>query len=802
MPFLIRSRYLDVPQSLLAWVGWLALLAIVIYLAWKWKAYNSVWGKRERITLILLILSVPVAGLLIGVRLPADRALPPPGLPVDQSGPLILVFAAIPWVLAAGFLGPTPAACLAALSGLLVALWDTHSPFTPVEMALLAVLLAWALGQRYRTPVYRVLSHPLVTTLLLGLLYPAIVLIEVALTSGGILVTRLDYALTHLLGITLAFGVELLIAGLVGEVLRNAYPTIWGGQGLLLPSPAEKSLQARFLYGMAPLAFALIITLMIGDWIIAGNAARSMLRERMANAAQNAADTIPFFMEAGQNLISQLAADPRLYNSKPEQLNSVLSQDLKTVPYFRQLFVLDTSGSYSASYPLNSYTGTQAPVEEQMGIQLALNGVPFQSFTVPPAQGETTAQISFVAAILDRDKVVHGVLIGRSDLTSNPFTQPVLASLNNLAGIDGQGILLDENSRILYHPDRALVMTKYPGRISEQPVFYDGTASDGTRQLVYFQPAAGRPWAVVLTVPAHRAQELALQIAAPMLGIILVLAVLAVLMLSLGLKVITASLQNLSVEAGLIAQGQLDHKLPLDGEDEVGRLRRAFEQMRASLKARLDELNRLLLVSQGVASSLDIKEAVLPVLESALAAGGCAARVVLAPSILPGLDGDTQGSVSFGLGPAKDLFAQLDEQILEMTRTQERVVLTNPSRPRLLNFTANTPPPEALLAVALRHESLYYGTLWVAYDKTHNFSEEEIRFLVTLAGQAALAAANNRLFLTAEIGRQRLAAILASTPDPVLVTDQNDHLLLANPAAWQVLGLGVESDEGHPIDKV
>jgi PAS domain-containing protein len=62
--------------------------------------------------------------------------------------------------------------------------------------------------------------------------------------------------------------------------------------------------------------------------------------------------------------------------------------------------------------------------------------------------------------------------------------------------------------------------------------------------------------------------------------------------------------------------------------------------------------------------------------------------------------------------------------------------------------------------------------------------------MATLASQAAVAAANARLFTNAEIGRQRLAAILASTPDPVLVTDQQNRLFLANPAAWRSPGAG------------
>ena len=345
-------------------------------------------------------------------------------------------------------------------------------------------------------------------------------------------------------------------------------------------------------------------------------------------------------------------------------------------------------------------------------------------------------------------------------------------------------------------------MTPYTGQTFDKPTFYDAAAPDGTRSLVFYQPAVGRPWAIVLEVPAQRAQQIALNIAIPLLGMIFVLSVVAIIFLRLGLSLITRSLQSLAVEAVRISQGELDHPLPVRGEDEVGQLSRAFEDMRISLKARLDELNQLLLVSQGVASSLEMSQAVMPVLESALGAGANSARVVLSPSVIPELGKNSSSSSSFGKGSSTDLYHYLDEQIMALTRQQNRVILTNPSRPRLIRFMPGAIRPEALLALALRHESMYYGALWIAYDKPHQFSDEEVRFLSTLASQAALAAANARLFLNAEIGRQRLAAILASTPDPVLVTDQQDRLLLANPAAWRVLGLGVEWDEGQPIEEV
>jgi PAS domain S-box-containing protein len=307
---------------------------------------------------------------------------------------------------------------------------------------------------------------------------------------------------------------------------------------------------------------------------------------------------------------------------------------------------------------------------------------------------------------------------------------------------------------------------------------------------------------VVVAVPAQETQQLALQIAAPLMIMIIILFLIAALVLRFSLRSVTASLQNLAQETNRISTGQLDIPLETDGNDEVGQLRHAFENMRSSLKARLDELDRLVQVSRGVASSLEFQESVKPVMEAALSTGATAVRVVLSPEALPEMKGGLPPVSRFGFGRGNEQYSYLDDQILPMTRQKEVVALNNLSRVRLLTFPPNTPRPEALLALPLHHENMFYGALWLAYDAPHQFSEDEIRFMTTIAGQAALASANSQLFANAEIGRQRLAAILDSNPDPVLVTDYQGRLLLANPASWQVLGLPGEVLRGKSIDSV
>jgi len=366
----------------------------------------------------------------------------------------------------------------------------------------------------------------------------------------------------------------------------------------------------------------------------------------------------------------------------------------------------------------------------------------------------------------------------------------------------GEGMLIDEDKNILYHPDPKNIWTVYQGKTSDTAFFDEDYSPEGIRQNVYYRPGEGRPWAVVMSVPARYAQEQALGIALPLLGIIALFIAVALLFFRFELRLITSSLQNLAVEAGRMSRGQLDQPLHPGGEDEVGQLSRAFEQMRSSLKGRLDELNRLLIVSQGVASTLDIREAMQPVLESALVTGATSARVVLESSVLPDFEGSGSSPLRMGSGPSAEIFSALDDQVVALTRKQDQMKITNLTRPRLFTVSNGNQLPHALLALALRNEDLYFGAFWVAYSQPHVFKEEEIRYLSTLASQAVIATANTRLFMTSELGRQRLEAILVSTPDAVLVTDRNDRLLLTNPAASKVLGDLVKQGVGKPISSL
>jgi len=790
------------PPTLAGWIVWLFLLGTLAYALLRWRAYQPAWKGREWGFFIAFFILIPIANLFIELKLTSDSARPFPGIPANP-GSALMVFSAIPWLLGGGLLGPIGAAALGAFAGLLRGAWDSYSLFPIVELALLGAWYSTNMRQRYRTPAYGLLRQPLVGALLLIPLHTLFYIVSSLFTQWGVdaaapATARLDFALSNAGIVTLAFSGEMLVGGVVAQFFSMAFPALWGDKQPLQPSPGEKSLESRFLFAVGAFISLLLLTLLIGDWVVAGRAARGMLQDRLSSAAESAAQSVPFFLETGQNLTVQLASDPRLLDSTGDELKSIIGLRIQAVPYFDQFFVLKANDkTLLAGYPDSAIPNFKLYPDEDMGLILASNGVLTQIYSIPPATSEASARVSFLVAIVDKAGQVQRVLIGRTTLETNPLTLPLIESINNMEKLGGAGFLLDENSRVIYHSDPRQLTTTYNGQRGMEAAFYDDTASDGTRQLVYYQPVVGRPWSVVLTIPAQQAQQLALNIAMPLSLMIVFLAIVAMISLRVGLRVVTGSLQSLAAEANRIAQGNLDHPLQVDGVDEVGQLRGAFEQMRSSLQARLGEINSLLRVSQGVSSSLEMQDAVKPVLEAILSTGANSVTVVLSPSILP--DTFVELPSRFALGAAQDTYSHLDDQILALAQSQEKLVIPNLSRSRELAFDA--PQPLALLAVALRHENRYYGVVWAGFEQPHKFSDSDVRFMTTLAGQAALAVANAHLFLSVEASRRQLEAILNSTPDPVLVTDHRNRLLLTNHAASTALGQSVNKSSGMETSK-
>ena len=354
---LSESVYFDQLTYASGWLGWVVLLLLVLGLNWYGRGFHVPWTRRQVITLVVLLLLVPIATIFIGVRLPVGDASTIPGRPIEPRGPAMMLLAAIPMMLAAGLLGPASAAGLGALTGALIGLLDTHSPFTPLEYALAATLLSLMLRQPFRTISYRLLRHPLVAALMTAVIYPFIYVFGNLFFVGDTLADRVEYGLSRVGWVSAAFLGQILLASLIAIGVSLLFSDAWGPKETKQPAPAQTSLQTRFIYNTAPL-----ITFLFADahyrrldggaegqpelfWENAFRPRRNFLRKPCPLCWRRARTLLP-------NLQMMRAFTAWLKND----IIPILEEDIRSVPFFLQLFVLDEFGQPVAGFPVRDFS--------------------------------------------------------------------------------------------------------------------------------------------------------------------------------------------------------------------------------------------------------------------------------------------------------------------------------------------------------------------------------------------------------------------------------------------------------------
>jgi len=386
-----NSPFVNLPK-IFGWFFFLALIGSAIWIYLKSKEYRILWEKRHWWQFAGLFLLTILGNLFLGIYVKTDAMMSWPGIPISSTGSALMVFGALGWMLAGGILGPLPAFILGMLAGVLRAPFDSHTIFTSAEFGLLALLFSIYARQRYRTLVYRALRQPIFAAIALTPIFGALFLVGVFFSASHPEITaRLDFAINNTGAGTLAMLGEMLIAAVIAQIVIVLAPEAWRRKDALKPSPAEQRIETRFMIGMGTFIVALLLSLLIGDWIVAGKAARQMLDDRLQNTAQITAESVPFFLETGQNLGVQLSDDPALLSDDSAELIALLDNKIRLVPYFNQLFVVDASANILGEYPSTVENSRYLTQEETTGIILALSGIPTQIYTIPPLQSGDSA---------------------------------------------------------------------------------------------------------------------------------------------------------------------------------------------------------------------------------------------------------------------------------------------------------------------------------------------------------------------------------------------------------------------------
>ena len=787
------------PERLAGTLLLLVYGAFLIFVLYYYRADLRRMSRRRWTAVAVLSLVSLLASQLFPIRLAIDNQLAPLSTPQNPVTILVL-FAAVPFLLAGVTLGPGAALIVGMFSGLGRALGQSHLPFDIFNFALAAVLAAIWMRQTYQGRFYQWLRLPVVAGALnmVGLVFWVGVAAFAGSDASASALAALDLALSTA---GAHFG-PLLIEGVVGGAIvmlvLSGLPQVKPALRLE-PSPAQLSLRNRLLSNFILFAVALTLLLVVVVFTLSINISTRLVVNQMAHNARTVSAEIPDFQAQLQNVLLQYNDDETLLIGDAAASEKTLGQLHRANPLYRRVVLVDDEQGVLAFYPPDVAVIDLTQQEEAAVARVLTTNTP----DITPAQSREDEHIlSFVVPVHDRAGTPAAVLIGRVPQLS---LDNLIIGLQGTVG-QGSGFIVDERDQIIAHFDSGRLLTSWRSPENVRPIWtkttapgiaYQGRqAQTNARELVYYIQSEAHPWTIVTRAPYEVVLSLALGIGAPLtLVLILVMAAFYANLAVIG-RDITNPLTELVQASKMIAVGEKwTPSAQARRDDEIGQLNQAFYQMHQSRNKRLNELSLLLGVSHEVTASVDINRGMPAILRGALRGTGAAGAraAVLNPS--------GGHPLQFGEGPAARSMALLDRPIMSLLRHGQTLSLSSSDAVRQEFDLAETAvlPVAALIAIPLYSHDRFQGILWLGYRQPHDFNQTEHNLLQTLAGQAAVLVENARLFATAEGGRRRLAAVLASTSDAVIVTDQTNRILLVNRALEQAFGLKGMPVIGRPL---
>jgi signal transduction histidine kinase len=258
-------------------------------------------------------------------------------------------------------------------------------------------------------------------------------------------------------------------------------------------------------------------------------------------------------------------------------------------------------------------------------------------------------------------------------------------------------------------------------------------------------------------------------------------------------------------------------------EDEVGGLARSLERLERDVQAQLGELQTLLETSNAVVDSLDPKEVGRTIIREVRRLVDAQAAAVLVPDEAEVL----RVLVSEGHDDAYAAAVQVPQGDVSLPAARA----LHDKRPVQMiaggtNGAGAFPPVSydegfrAVLAIPIISRHVGGVVLLVHRTEPQPFSKNEINLLLTFANYATLAwehavlyersderlrevaAENERLYRLTSAEKQRLAAIMASMSDGLVLTGADGRVLFANPGAAALTRMSPDNLMGGTIASI
>jgi two-component system NtrC family sensor kinase len=228
-------------------------------------------------------------------------------------------------------------------------------------------------------------------------------------------------------------------------------------------------------------------------------------------------------------------------------------------------------------------------------------------------------------------------------------------------------------------------------------------------------------------------------------------------------------------------------------------IRKQTQRNTDSLRRHVDELKELEEIGHSITASLDLDHVLTVIVDTAVRLTGAEEGSLLM------LDEDSGELVMRASRNFQDDFVRTfrlpvkDTLAGDVIRTGEPVMITKDSPQKIkTQYLVRT-----LMYVPLQIQGKVIGVLGVDNrESQQSFSQQQLSLVSTLAGYAAIAIENARLYHDTEIDRQKLDSILAQIEDGVIVISTDHRVVLVNRTARSIFGVEGGDFIGSPVGRV
>lgn len=705
-------------------------------------------------------------------------------------------------MLAAIWINPAAAFLVALSFSIPYSIYHTNQVYDVFPPVFVAVLVAVLLQLQMEGRLYRWLRTPVIASVqgsILQVLLLAVTTFAVVSVSRSA-ISSTNSALLRASSDAIPLFVTAVVAGLVITLIRRWIP-VSTQQGKPIWLPYSDNLNGRIITTF------ILITALLSFFIIVvayGLARPAMTRstvDKMVEQVQSTSRLVDEFQGPPLKLLEWAATDiGSVTGAGTENGQSIHDLEL-LIGSFESITVLDQNESVQAHFP-ESDLHLRSEGELAAVSQVMTTG----STAIIPVDSENPDEtlVSFIVNVAPENGE-DGVIIGR---VSDQEIRGVLESLKfDLPGTyafvnykDGDFAILPQSVSGLPEADK----------ITEIPLSEDSFSGDSSgivaalnsseREFIQFTlEGFGEEWDVGLIVAKDEILASGLNLLGQGVFIFALGLLFATVMILLIVDSASHVLHQITRQTHHAATMGIESPMnPVGNGDEIGGLAKAFRRLQMAYKQQWEEQQLLLEVSEEIATTFDLHRGMPTILGAAVkgvAAAG--ARIIVARNVDNKMLRFTQPQdIESGFDFDNQLLRAMQERTDLICRTPDEV------RTNLAIEDESQALPQAMAVITLKTDDQHQGLICVWRNDSTRWKASQLRFLRTLASNASALIANAKLLATVENGRRRLSAIISSTDDAVLATNESNQVMLLNSAMEHYFGITSQEVLGRNLESV